>query len=44
MNSNGNKQISSNKVIRQSPNINDDALPINVQSIPHYLKEFIRMH
>ena len=35
MNSNGNKQISSKKMIGQSPNINDDTLPINVQSIPY---------
>ena len=35
MNSNGNKQMSSKKMIGQSPNINDDTLLINVQSISH---------
>ena len=29
------EQISSNKMINQSPNIDDDTVPINVQSIPH---------
>ena len=29
------EQIASNKMIGQSPNINDDTLPINVQSISH---------
>ena len=29
------EQISSNKMIDQSPNIDDDTVPINVQSIPH---------
>ena len=29
------EQISSNKMINQSPNIDDDTVPTNVQSIPH---------